>query len=67
KLADNVDKFADWWSGMETVLKKAEKSASDLRPGKDKLRVKGIQKTWTTIRDDYKQYKVQIIQLQDHY
>lgn len=60
KLADDVGKFAGWWTGTETALSKAEKDARGLRPGKDRLRVKVIQKQWTIIRDDYKQYKAQV-------
>lgn len=60
KLADNLDRFADWWGGMRGCLGKTETDASALRPGKDKLRVKGIMKAWTGIRDDYKQYKVKV-------
>ncbi|KIM23326.1 hypothetical protein M408DRAFT_332413 [Serendipita vermifera MAFF 305830] len=66
-LAESVDNFAAWWTGMETVLKTAGRSGSSLRPGKDKLRVKQLQKTWSKIQEDYKQYKTKIIQLQDYY
>lgn len=59
-LAENVDKFAAWWGEMEMVLGEAVINANDLRPGRDKLRVKGMQRTWTRIRDDYTQYKVQV-------
>ena len=60
KLAENVDNFAKWWSEVDMALSQAEKSTSGLRPGKDKIRVKWMQRTWTTIRDDYKQYKGQV-------
>lgn len=60
KLAEDVGKFAGWWVEMETALEKTEKDASGLKPGRDKLRVKAIRKQWTVIRDDYKQYKVQV-------
>lgn len=60
KLTDNVEKFANWWTEMETALGKAEKDASGLKPGMAKLRVQSIQKRWTTIQDDYKQYKSQV-------
>jgi hypothetical protein len=57
KLAENVDNFANWWSGVEEALSQTVMSASGLRPGKSKLRIQGIQRVWTTIRDDCKQYK----------
>lgn len=60
RLVDNVDKFAGWWGEMEMVLKKAGSDVAGLKAGKNRLRVKGVQKTWTIIRDDYKQYKVQV-------
>lgn len=64
KLLDDVDKFADWWSRKGLMLKAAERNASDLRSCKERLRVDMMQKRYTRIRDEYKQYEVQ---LRSHY
>jgi hypothetical protein len=57
ELAHNVDKFADWWNKMDTDLFVAEGDANRLKPGWiNPLRLQVIQKRWTKIRDDYKQY-----------
>jgi hypothetical protein len=55
-MTELVDNFADWWCKMDTALHHAENDASYLKPGKNKIRVKAMQKKWATIRDDYKQY-----------
>lgn len=59
-LAENVNMFTAWWVEMETALGKAMGDVRGLKPGKDTLRVKGIQNKWTNIRDDYRRYKVQV-------
>jgi hypothetical protein len=60
KFSDNVNKFMNWWNGKETVLKNAETNAGRSRPGKDNPRLRAMKKTWTQIRDDYKQYENQV-------
>jgi hypothetical protein len=62
KFSDNVNKFMNWWNGKETVLKNAETNAARSRPGKDNPRLRAMKKTWTQIRDDYKQYEDQVCQ-----
>ncbi|KIM23312.1 hypothetical protein M408DRAFT_28002 [Serendipita vermifera MAFF 305830] len=66
-LSTSVDRFVNWWADMETVLRNMEEKGSDLQPKKNKLRVRQLRKTWTGVREDYKQYKKKIIQLQDYY
>ena len=52
---------------METVLRAAVRSSNGLRPGKDKLWVKQLQKTWSTIKEDYKQYRTKVRSTVDFY
>lgn len=66
-LGESIDGLESWSYGAEKVLQTAVRSSSSLRPGKDKLRVKQLQKTWTGMKEGFKQYKTRISQLQDYY
>jgi hypothetical protein len=59
-ISENVDKYVEWWCSIGTILNKAESSVNSLRPGKDKLRVKSLQRIWTGLKDDYMHYESQV-------
>jgi len=59
-LSESVDGFATWWGDMETVLKSAAHDVSRLQPGKNIQRVKQLQKCWSGIKEDHKQYKSKV-------
>jgi hypothetical protein len=60
-LTEIVGKFADWWSNMDMALAGVDIRSDALTAGgKNKLKVKGIKKSWVEIHDDYAVYKREV-------
>ncbi|KIM23311.1 hypothetical protein M408DRAFT_11600 [Serendipita vermifera MAFF 305830] len=66
-LDESLERFASWLTGIEHALESLTRSSSSLRPAKDKLRVKQLQKSWSGTQEDYRKYKTKVIQLQVYY
>jgi len=67
-LVNHVDDFARWWVDMETMLSNLKNTVNDLKAVKiPKIRMNGIKKRWGEAKDDYAQYKTEIVKLQDYY
>lgn len=60
-LSDSVDDFSAWLARMVQLQLTTEKIASSLQTAKgQKLKVKGLKKSWDAIKDDYMKYNVQV-------
>jgi hypothetical protein len=60
-LQGSVGKFADWWVTMNGKLSTADTRAEALDAAKKKkLQIKGLQKGWKAIHEDYVIYNVKV-------
>jgi hypothetical protein len=56
-LSKSLNNITAWWICIEAALKASEQGDPDLRPGKDRLRVRGLKKSREEIKGDYIQYR----------
>lgn len=68
KLSESVNAFVAWWVMMETLLSGVETRADLLKHRNgQKLMITAMRDGWCRINEDYLQYQIRIMQLQDYY
>lgn len=68
-LSESVDNFCEWLGIIEGRLIQAERRSVDLKKSNriNSVKVEQMETTWGQVRDDYQQYRNQIMKLQDRY